>query len=328
SKIQNVISPATAYLITDILADNVARIPAFGEGSVVELPFAAAVKTGTTTDWRDNWTIGYTTERLVGVWVGNADNTPMVDVSGIDGAGPIWRDLMLAAHTKAPAPFTRPSGIEEVTICAPSGLLPTQYCPRTRRERFLAGTAPTQADNQFQPRQIDVATRLAATADTPAERIAERVYWILPPEYHDWMVSQGIPLAPPNPCAVNGNCNQLIANRVLDTANALNKLILSEPTSHTAYQIHPSVPQANQRIMVSGYTAAGATWATLRLVKDGIVLAETQHATRLQTWWVLEPGSHHFWLEGKPTADAAWITSSQALVVVETFTEAEAHASN
>ena len=100
-----VISPQAAYLVTDILADDVARIPAFGANSVLRLPFPAAVKTGTTTDWRDNWTVGYSTARLVGVWVGNADNSPMVDVSGVDGAGPIWHDLMLLAHPHAPRPF-------------------------------------------------------------------------------------------------------------------------------------------------------------------------------------------------------------------------------
>lgn len=312
-----VISPQTAYLITDILADNVARIPAFGEGSVVELPFPAAVKTGTTTDWRDNWTIGYTTERIVGVWVGNADNTPMLDVSGIDGAGPIWRDLMLAAHTHTPTPFARPAGVAEILICAPSGLLPTQSCPRIRHERFLTGSEPTQADNQFQPRRIDLATRLIATAATPSERIGERVYWILPPEYHDWMVSQGIPLAPPDPCESMANCR--IVNRSATATSVINNLVLSEPTSNAAYQLHPGLPRANQRIAVGGYTSEGEQWTALRLIKDGTILAETQHAARLQSWWVLEPGQHHFWLEGKSTPDAAWVASTQALVVVENF---------
>jgi penicillin-binding protein 1C len=320
-----IISPATAYLITDILSDNVARIPAFGEGSVVELPFPAAVKTGTTTDWRDNWTIGYTTERLVGVWVGNADNTPMLDVSGIDGAGPIWRDLMFAAHLQPPAAFPKPNEIEEITICAPSGLLPSQYCPRTRQERFLAGTEPTQADNQFQPRRIDLATRLMATADTPADRVGERVYWLLPPEYHEWMVSQGIPIAPLAPCST-ADC--MAANRLASAPSAINNLLLQEPTSHTAYQIHPGLPRANQRINALGYTADGETWATLRLVKDGIVIAETQQATRIQNWWVLEPGQHRFWLEGKATPDSAWVTSTQALVVVENFVSAQVSTSN
>ncbi|MEZ4715340.1 MAG: hypothetical protein R2851_04525 [Caldilineaceae bacterium] len=97
---------------------------------MLDLPFPAAAKTGTTTDWRDNWTIGYTTERIVGVWVGNADNTPMLDVSGIDGAGPIWRDIMLAAHPVDPPGFTRPPNVTDVEICGPSGMLPTPACTR------------------------------------------------------------------------------------------------------------------------------------------------------------------------------------------------------
>ncbi len=77
-----------AALITDILSDDLARLPAFGEGSVLALDRPAAAKTGTTTDFKDNWTVGYTPDLAVGVWVGNADNTPMEAISGITGAGP------------------------------------------------------------------------------------------------------------------------------------------------------------------------------------------------------------------------------------------------
>ncbi len=194
---RQVIEPATAYLITDILSDPIARIPAFGGGSILELPFPAAVKTGTTTDRRDNWTVGYSTTRIVGVWVGNADNTPMLDVSGIDGAGPIWHDLMIAAHPSSPPPFKRPANVDEITICAPSGMLPSPACQRTRQERFIHGTEPTKEDNQFQVVSVDLATGRRATAYTPGIRRADRVYWVLPPEYRDRMVSQGLPLPPP-----------------------------------------------------------------------------------------------------------------------------------
>ncbi|MCB0187215.1 MAG: hypothetical protein KDE31_23270, partial [Caldilineaceae bacterium] len=286
------ITPETAYLITDILADNVARIPAFGEQSVVELPFPAAVKTGTTTDWRDNWTIGYSAERIVGVWVGNADNTPMLDVSGIDGAGPIWRDLMLAAHHQPPLAFPRPEGIREIAICAPSGLLPSPNCTRTRLERFITGTEPTQVDNQFQVLRIDRATGLRATEATPAERITEQVYWLLPAAYHDWMLSQGIALAPPTPATVGTNQQSALATRMEGSATA--PLVLTAPTSNTAYAIHPGMPQNSQRIAVSGYVANGERWAELRLRKDGEILAQGEDLMRLQQWWVLEPGSHQF----------------------------------
>ena len=105
-----VLDPRTAYLITHILSDNDARAPAFGYSSPLRLPDGrpAAAKTGTTTDWRDNWTIGYTPDLAVGVWVGNADNAPMQGVSGIDGAAPIWHDVMILAHKNRAAPRVSP----------------------------------------------------------------------------------------------------------------------------------------------------------------------------------------------------------------------------
>lgn len=310
------IAPETAYLITDILADNVARIPAFGEHSVVELPYPAAVKTGTTTDWRDNWTIGYTTERIVGVWVGNADNRPMLDVSGIDGAGPIWRDLMLAAHDETPPPFPVPANIEEIAICGPSGMLPTPACTRTRLERFMAGTAPTQPDNQFQLIKIDRVTGMRATAETPKARTVERIYWQLPTAYHDWMVSQGIAIAPP---AQRAEPAQFALTVDPSTPTSAQPLVLTAPTSNTAYQLHPSIPEASQQLEVAGHLRQNQPWATLRLVKDGAVLAEVAEANQIDSWWQLEVGQHRFWLEGQPTTDDAWVRSEEALVVVEPF---------
>ena len=106
---QRVLDPRVAYLITSILSDNKARAPAFGEYSMLRLNRPAAAKTGTTTDWRDNWTIGYTPDLVTGVWVGNADNKPMERVSGITGAGPIWHDFMQEALKGKPIQdFTRP----------------------------------------------------------------------------------------------------------------------------------------------------------------------------------------------------------------------------
>ncbi|MEZ4710001.1 MAG: transglycosylase domain-containing protein [Caldilineaceae bacterium] len=312
-----VITPQTAYLITDILSDPVARMPAFGQGSILELPFAAAAKTGTTTDWRDNWTVGYSTQRIVGVWVGNADNTPMLDVSGIDGAGPIWRDLMLAAHAQTPPPFQRPDHIVELSICGPSGLLPTPACQQSRRERFIAGTEPTQPDNQFQTIAIDLATGRRADAATPANRRGQRTYWRLPPEYREWMLAQGIALAPPAPTpAQPAN----IANSTNAIAPAVGQpLLLTAPTSNTAYQIHPGLPADRQRIELSGYAAGGEPWAELRLMKDGEQLWQGTNVSHIEGSWALTEGAHHFWLEGRRAADDEIVRSPPALVQVEPF---------
>ena len=321
-----VISPQSAYLITDILSDNVARQPAFGRSSILNLPFPAAVKTGTTTDWRDNWTVGYSTRRLVGVWVGNADNSPMVDVSGVDGAGPIWHDLMLLAHTAPPPAFTRPDKIVETEICAASGMLPAPECPRTRWERFLAGTQPTQPDNHFQRLVIDRGTGQLATDATPANRRAERVYWLLPPEYHDWMIGQGIAIAPVNAAAVATSQGATLATdpgapvQAGARAQPAGSLQLASPASFTAYQLHPGVPEESQRLEAVGYTTDGHAWHSLRLMLDGQAIAEQAGSARLQAWWPMTLGAHTIWLEGEREQGGETIRSQTAQIKVNPFT--------
>jgi penicillin-binding protein 1C len=91
-----VLSPATAFLVTDILSDNQARIPAFGPNNFLQLSRPAAAKTGTTDDYRDNWTVGFTRYLLTGVWAGNTDGRPMQRSSGSTGAAPIWNAFMEA----------------------------------------------------------------------------------------------------------------------------------------------------------------------------------------------------------------------------------------
>ncbi|MEZ4867578.1 MAG: transglycosylase domain-containing protein [Caldilineaceae bacterium] len=90
------ISPAAAFQITDILSDNHARATTFGANSPLKLSKPAAVKTGTTTDFRDNWTVGFTRHLVVGVWAGNADGQVMHDTTGVTGAAPIWHQFMEA----------------------------------------------------------------------------------------------------------------------------------------------------------------------------------------------------------------------------------------
>lgn len=148
---EQVVRPEHAFLISSILSDNEARTPAFGPNSVLNLPFQAASKTGTTNDFRDNWTMGYTPDLAVGVWVGNADYTPMQNISGLTGAAPIWSAYMQEAAVRVsggnPSPFIRPAGIVERIICAISGTEPSSKCPLQRSELFAADQPP-QPKNQ------------------------------------------------------------------------------------------------------------------------------------------------------------------------------------
>ena len=146
----HVFSPQVSYIITNILADRDARIPAFGENSCLSLPFSCAVKTGTSGNFRDNWTVGYTPYYTVGVWVGNFDGKPMQNVSGVSGAGPLFRDIMLLLERRdreRNLNFTIPEGLTEVYICPRSGMLVGSSCPGKIKEIFIKGTEPKEVCN-------------------------------------------------------------------------------------------------------------------------------------------------------------------------------------
>ncbi len=144
------ISPQLAYMMTDVLSDNQSRLPEFFDCNPLQLYSnsqadcwygnrgtvrPAAAKTGTTNDFRDNWTVGYTTDYVMGVWAGNDDNTPMFDVTGVQGAAPIWHDSMLVAEQGHPVhDFSNPGGLERQTVTYPDGVKTTDW--------FLPGTAP------------------------------------------------------------------------------------------------------------------------------------------------------------------------------------------
>jgi len=150
---EQVISPEHAFLMSSILSDNSARTPAFGPNSIVNLPFQVAVKTGTSNESLDNWTLGYTPDLAVGVWVGNADYTPMVNTTGLTGAGPIWAEFMTFAINRLtggnPTPFVKPGGIEEHIICTVSGTQPSQWCPSQHEEYFAAGQPPLPPEDDL-----------------------------------------------------------------------------------------------------------------------------------------------------------------------------------
>jgi penicillin-binding protein 1C len=125
-------------LVSDMLADAHARAAAFGVDSVLRLPFAAAVKTGTSSDYRDTWTAGYTRDYTVAVWVGNFDGAPMRGISGVTGAAPIWSRIMLHLYDGRPEPlaFAPPPGYLRRTFCATSGAPPSPDCGPLAREWF------------------------------------------------------------------------------------------------------------------------------------------------------------------------------------------------
>lgn len=157
-------NPTIWQLITNILSDSHARATAFGVDSILNLPFPVAVKTGTSSNFRDTWTVGFTTDYTVATWVGNFNGEPMRQVSGVTGAAPLWNRIMLHLHEhQEPADFPSPKGLVQLPICAVSGLKPTPDCTSVVQEYFY----PEDKTSYERNRQLD-----------------------LPPEYNEWLAKQ------------------------------------------------------------------------------------------------------------------------------------------
>ncbi len=209
---EQAVSPEHAYLITSILSDNQARTPMFGNNSVLNLPFPVAAKTGTTNDFRDNWTLGYTPDLVAGVWVGNADYTPMVNTTGVTGAAPIWSQFMQYAvpyETNGnPSWFTRPAGIVQETICAESGTLPSQWCKGgTRTEIFESDQLPLPAGQDLRRSvSLDTWTGLESSPDcndytTPSQTVMNVTdpwaqKWFDTKDGKSWLSANNFPIPP------------------------------------------------------------------------------------------------------------------------------------
>lgn len=213
---EQVFDPSHVYMLQSILTDKQARIPSFGQNTPISPPYPAGAKTGTTNNFVDNWTMGFTTEVAVGVWVGNSDNTPMINVTGVTGAGPIWRGVMdTTAQFYPPGEFLVPSGFEVRSICWDDGAEPSDYCKEhstTREDIFPIDITPVPPDQGlYQNIRIDTFTGLRANEfcndyaeeefflaiPNPSRFIDVPDFareWLLnTPEGQAWLTQRGIP---------------------------------------------------------------------------------------------------------------------------------------
>jgi len=306
-----VLDERIAFWITDVLSDDSARIPAFGEGSALALSRPAAAKTGTTTDWRDNWTIGYTPDLVVGVWVGNANNSPMVNVSGISGAAPIWHNFMEEALKGKPArDFPRPPGMVRIEICAESGMLPNPYCPHRRFEWFIAGREPQETCTMHQLVRVDRRTGELATALTPPEYVTETVGIFLPPEAAEWAQEQQ------SAAGVRYFIAPASSATAAAAATVQPGIILTSPNQNATYRLVPNVPVANQRIEISALPLGLAALTEVRLYADDHLIA-TLDKPPYAVLWQLLPGQHTFRAEALDSTGHAWHSPPVQITVLQ-----------
>ena len=262
--------PRAAYLVADILADNAARALSFGVDSNLRWDFPVACKTGTSTDFRDNWALGYTPEFTVGVWVGNFDGAPMLDVSGVTGAGPLLHEVFERLHIQYGTTwYAQPAGIVERAVHRVTGhLLDDAHArgPDCVQERFLAERLPP-------PEQ--------------ASDYDEQGRVRLPSEYTGWLDSGDNWLAGQ---AVAVTRNQTGAPALSDTPFAV-----VAPMPGTIYVLDPDLPPSSHLLdlRVKGCDAPRWECPTLRCqTRDGqptAVLQEGRHTLR-----VLDPGTNQW----------------------------------
>jgi penicillin-binding protein 1C len=253
--------PELVWQIADIMNDNRARTLAFGMNSALRFDYPVACKTGTSTDFRDNWTIGFTPEFSVGVWVGNFDGSPMREVSGVTGAGPIFHAIMDHLHsTRGTSWYRTPPEIVERTIHPLTGKLLADSDPRGVRDKFLPDRLPS--------------------AESPADYDAAGNVQ-LGPEYADWFNS-----------AENGVRDRTIL------ASTNGELRITSPLPGSVYVVDPDVP-STRRIPLAAHGGTKMKWESESLTcrsepgADFAVAAEGEHrivvtdlasGRRAETW--------------------------------------------
>jgi penicillin-binding protein 1C len=140
---RRLLSREASYIVSDILADPSARLPAFGTPPEFDLPFRVSIKTGTSTEYRDGWIVGYTPDYTVGVWTGNFDGKPSIGSTGAFAAAPILRQVMELLHGHAPpVALPSPPGVVSAEVCGLSGMKPGPECRHVSRELFLRSSVP------------------------------------------------------------------------------------------------------------------------------------------------------------------------------------------
>jgi penicillin-binding protein 1C len=272
---ERVVAPETAALLSDVLSDETARAASFGFDSALDLPLAVAAKTGTSKGYRDNWTAGYTRAITVAVWVGNFDGRPLRGSSGVTGAAPLFRDVLLAAmRDRDDVPLAADVALVDIEVCALSGERAGRDCPHRVRERFAPSRVPTHDCSMHARVRIDPNNGLLA-GPACADAV-ERVLEQYPDAYRAWAEQVGRPLVPrdPSPRCAAPSLGNRAAPAVLF------------PSDGARFFLDPGVEPDAQRIVLRARAATNR----IAWVLDGRVLSEAASPSSME--WRLTPGRH------------------------------------
>lgn len=271
-------------LVTDILSDETARAPAFGLDNALRLRFPVAVKTGTSRGHVDNWTVGFTRARTVAVWVGNFDGAPMLGVSGVTGAGPLFKRVMAQAMDGLiPEPLMDRRPFDAVAICPLSGQRAGEDCPASVEEIFVRGAAPRAVCSMHRrlPRP--------RSADRARGRVLD-----VGPAYYGWARGEGLdggPWPDAEPAGADVERRSVAAKRA--------RFLV--PGDGDEYFVDPTLPLADQTIPVRAQAPPGVRALMVRVDQGAVRRLDAPFVTRLPG----APGRHRveLWTPGATTPE-------------------------
>jgi membrane carboxypeptidase/penicillin-binding protein len=200
SQIRPILTAQLAYLLTNVLSDEPARWPSLGHPNPLEIGRPAAAKLAQNADGSSQWAVGYTPQRVVGVWLGFKPSLDVPNASHADlsqAAAGLWNALMKYATRDLPyQPWNIPAGISTLQVCDPSGMLPTPSCPNLVDEVFADGNEPVQTDTLYRSVPLNRQTGRLATVFTPPDLVEPRVFLIPPPEAQAWAQAANLEMPP------------------------------------------------------------------------------------------------------------------------------------
>jgi len=199
---KRLLTEETARMIALYLSDPLARLPSFARMGAMEYSFPVAIKTGTSSRFRDAWTVAFTSRYVVGVWLGDPDFQPMNRLTGYRSAAELVQQVLLGLHKDQlqglmDYGFPPPRGYKAVRLCEMSGLLATSACDRVVEEWFRPGSEPVEYCKTHVLLAVDRRDSLPATPLTPTEFVEVRPFLDLPPQYAEWASAAGLPRLPP-----------------------------------------------------------------------------------------------------------------------------------
>lgn len=287
---RRVLSEDSARQVTLFLSDPMARLPSFARMGAIEYPFPVAVKTGTSSRYRDAWTVAFSKRHLVGVWVGDPDFRPMNRLTGYRSAAELAKRILVSLHrdqTQGLDDVTMPPprGFTPLRICALTGALANEACERVFLEHFRAGDEPLDVCRTHVRLTVDTRTGLQATRRTPRRFAEVRTFVDLPPRYAAWASATGL-TRPPS----DGRDSVAFGLPISGAGPRLSRVSVTSPEHGLRLLRDPETPTEASTLALRAVVDPPAPQIVWYVDGRPFEVTDYPYATR----WKLAPGEHVF----------------------------------